>query len=324
MADSWHLPVVKQEYVHKVLSKLKAGATEEQKDSALQQAFSRVTPSHDISDDSLTAIGMTVEKQSTLEDLHLSNNSLFPNSEYYYDVEGFQQSGVAGDPIPYNVGSDNLLTSMLLGCFIMAMVALSMSKKMLLRQAKMFFRPANERITIITETLNEVRFQIFLVIQTCLLLSIGYYIYTRAFVSDTFLINSQFQLIMIYLGVFAGYFIVKTLLYETVSWVFFDSKKNEQWEKTTLFLYSCEGAAFFPIVMLMVYFSFSVSAALICTFIIIIFVKILAFYKTFSIFFVRNGNLLQIFLYFCALEMMPLLILWGTLTYIGNILKVNF
>jgi hypothetical protein len=129
---------------------------------------------------------------------------------------------------------------------------------------------------------------------------------------------------MIYLGVFAGYFIVKTLLYETVSWVFFDSKKNEQWEKTTLFLYSCEGAAFFPIVMLMVYFSFSVSAALICTFIIIIFVKILAFYKTFSIFFVRNGNLLQIFLYFCALEMMPLLILWGTLTYIGNILKVNF
>ncbi len=53
-------------------------------------------------------------------------------------------------------------------------------------------------------------------------------------------------------------------------------------------------------------------------------VKMLAFYKSYSIFFKRMGASLQIILYFCALELMPLMVLWGVLFITDNYLIINF
>ena len=52
--------------------------------------------------------------------------------------------------------------------------------------------------------------------------------------------------------------------------------------------------------------------------------KLLSFYKTYLIFFKQNGNFLQNILYFCALETMPLIGLWGFLVMISSFLKINF
>ena len=49
-----------------------------------------------------------------------------------------------------------------------------------------------------------------------------------------------------------------------------------------------------------------------------------AFYKSYSIFFKRMGASLQIILYFCALELMPLMVLWGVLFITDNYLIINF
>ncbi|MDE6151069.1 MAG: DUF4271 domain-containing protein, partial [Prevotella sp.] len=79
-----------------------------------------------------------------------------------------------------------------------------------------------------------------------------------------------------------------------------------------------------PVFLLLSYFGLSVGNALVCTLIIIIFVKLLLFYKCFLIFFKKKGAFLQIFLYFCTLELVPPLILWGILITIANYLKVNY
>ncbi|MCI6619792.1 MAG: DUF4271 domain-containing protein, partial [Prevotella sp.] len=42
------------------------------------------------------------------------------------------------------------------------------------------------------------------------------------------------------------------------------------------------------------------------------------------IFFHRKGQILQIFLYFCALELMPLGVLVEALALVNNYLKINF
>ena len=56
-----------------------------------------------------------------------------------------------------------------------------------------------------------------------------------------------------------------------------------------------------PDSLLLVYFSLSLHAALIYTLIVMLCVKMLAFYKSYSIFFKRMGASLQIILYFlCA------------------------
>ncbi len=244
------------------------------------------------------------------------------DSLFHPELQG-GRLGVAGDPVPYTVAGDNFVTSLLLFCFILACVAFSQSRQFIIRQAKTFFHPPRFGTTVITETSNELRFQLFLVLQTCLLISIGYFIYSRASISDTFTIE-QYQVITIYAGYAASYFLLKALLYGVTGWVFFDKKKNEQWLKAYLFLISTEGVLLFPAIMLMTYFRLSLQTAMIYALIVLGLVKILSFYKSYLIFFRGKGTFLQIILYFCALEVIPLFALWGGLVLMSHYLKINF
>lgn len=163
----------------------------------------------------------------------------------------------------------------------------------------------------------------FFVLQTCLLLTINFFFFTRTFVSDTFTID-QFKIMGVNLGVVVAYYVFKFVAYWFTGWVFFDSKKTEQWLKSFIFLVSTEGVLLFPVVLLLVYFDLPIQSTFIYTAFVIILVKILSFYKSYSIFFKRIGAILQFILYFCALEIMPLAALWGALIMISNYLKINF
>jgi hypothetical protein len=57
---------------------------------------------------------------------------------------------------------------------------------------------------------------------------------------------------------------------------------------------------------------------------VLIIVKIMTFYKCYIIFFRQNVVSLQIILYLCALEIVPLLALWKILDFTANSLKINF
>jgi hypothetical protein len=58
--------------------------------------------------------------------------------------------------------------------------------------------------------------------------------------------------------------------------------------------------------------------------IVLILVKLMTFYKAYIIFFRQNVVGLQIILYLCALEIVPLMVLWGVLDITANSLKTNF
>lgn len=133
--------------------------------------------------------------------------------------------GVAGDPVPYTVAGDNFITSLLLLCFVLACIAFSKSKHFVFRQAKAFFRVQREGTTVITETSSEVRFQFFFVLQTCLLVALGYFFYSKASISDTFTIEQNW-VICIYAGYVMSYCLIKALLYTIAGLVFFDKKKR--------------------------------------------------------------------------------------------------
>ena len=104
----------------------------------------------------------------------------------------------------------------------------------------------------------------------------------------------------------------------------FDRRDNEQWLKSYLFLVALEGALLFPVIMLVAYFSLPTHIAGVCVAFILIFIKILSIYKCKTIFFKKTGVFLQIFLYFCALEVIPLLALAGSLSMVSQYLRINF
>ena len=120
------------------------------------------------------------------------------------------------------------------------------------------------------------------------------------------------------------YYLLKAMLYTIVNWVLFDGKRNKQWIRSFLFISSAEGILMFPIMMMKGYFDIPIESAAIYVAIVLTIIKILTFYKCFIIFFSRIVVKLQIILYFCALEMVPLLFVWSILNATANMLKINF
>ena len=256
------------------------------------------------------------------EPLYHSHSLVQPDSIYRPEYAVYRR-GVAGDPVPYTIAGDPLVTSVLLFCFVIATITIAQAGHFLERQLKSFFRTQREGTTVITETSNEMRFQLFLVAQTCMLLALLLFIFSHDFAKESFAI-AHYQILGLFTAINMGYFIVKFLLYSIVDWVFFDKKKNIQWMKSFLFIISMEGILLFPIVLLFAFFHISVSSAVIYTLLVVFIAKILSFYKTYIIFFAKETAILQSFLYFCALELMPLGILGGIITAISGYLKTIF
>ena len=244
------------------------------------------------------------------------------DSVYKPEVIPWRQ-GIGGDPVPYTLAADNVVTSMLMGCFIIALIAIAQSKNFLFRQAKRFFYTPRQNTTEMSETSSELRFQLFLILQTCLLFALTFFYTIGEYASQTFVID-QYLVIGCIASVFASYFIAKGLIYWLVGWLFFDRKKTLQWIKAFIFLTSVEGLFLYPLVLLMTYFNMNGKNAVIYMGIVVILSKLMGFYKTFIIFFKSKGSFLQNILYFCALEIVPAASLWGILITACNYLKVNF
>ncbi|MDD6541593.1 MAG: DUF4271 domain-containing protein [Prevotella sp.] len=266
---------------------------------------------------------LKVPKTKLPSDIKLQDQSFFAGSPYYHPELGVPHTGMLGDPVPYSVSNDNMLIGMLLGCFVLAMIALSKSLNFIIRQAKHFFYMPR-RAANVTETSYEVHFQSFLVLQTALLLSMIFCMLKPYTIDGMTTGNAQLIATGVLTGIITLYFLLKNILYRVVNWTFFDRKKNKQWIKTWLFLTALEGVVLFPITLLQVFYSFPLSTVLIATGIVVGLVKILVFYKEWSIFFKGRTAFLQNILYFCALEAMPLLALLGILNIAGNYLKVIF
>ncbi len=309
----------------KVLSWLPRNATPAQQDSAIQAHFKPSPIRWSKRPDTLHLPGH--DKGHNMLDVQLPQyyrEGFFSKDTLFHPELPGGRYGVAGDPVPYSVHNDNTITTLLLVSFIIAVISFSNAGNFILRQVKSFFYTSHEGSGDFTETANELRFQTFLVFLTCLLLSMIFYFYTLDKYGDIFILKSQYYLIAIYFAQTICYFLIKSILYTIVNLTFFDSKRNVQWVKTYLFIISVQGVLLFPLVILWAYFNLTLQTAVIYFVISLLFIKILTIYKCYIIFFQRNVVKLQIILYFCTLEIIPLLSYWGALELTANSLKINF
>ena len=108
-----------------------------------------------------------------------------------------------------------------------------------------------------------------------------------------------------------------------LGWTFFDKNKTNIWLESYSALIYYVGFALFPFVLFLVYFDLSLTNLVIIGSIILIFTKILIFYKWIKLFFDKISSLFLLILYFCALEIMPYLLLYQGLRELNNILVIK-
>ena len=308
-----------------VLSWLPRNATPAQQDSAIQAHFKPSEIHWSEHPDTLHLPGHDAGVDLMKSELpqYYREGFFSKDSMFHPELQGGRY-GVAGDPVPYTVHNDNIITSLLLACFIFSVIAFANARRFIIRQAKDFFYLPHEGTTEFTETSNEFRFQLVLVLITSLIIAILFFFYTLRYIGETFVLSSQYTLITIFLGITVGYFLLKVGLYTFVNQVFFDGKRNQQWIKALLFIVSIEGGLLFPALVFGAYFELDTNKVITYVIIAVVIVKLLTIYKCYIIFFRRNVVHLQIILYFCTLEMIPLLAYWGVLVITANYLKINF
>ena len=109
-----------------------------------------------------------------------------------------------------------------------------------------------------------------------------------------------------------------------LGWTFFDENRTNLWLESYSTLIYYAGFALFPFVLFLVYFDLSLTNLIVIGSIILIFAKILMFYKWIKLFFHQFSELFLLIVYFCALEIIPCLLLYQGMIQVNNILLIKF
>ena len=276
-------------------------------------------------------IGDTLSSQNTdtlslLQQKQISPAKADSDSLQLADLHAVQEvdSGFEGTPISYSPRTDDAIALTLLACFFLSSIALARGKKFLSQQVKDFALHRERTSIFDSSTAADVRYLLVLVLQTCVLSGITFFNYFHDTCPALMDHVSSLLLLGIYVGFCPAYFLLKWLLYMFLGWTFFDKNKTNIWLESYSALIYYVGFALFPFVLFLVYFDLSLTNLVIIGSIILIFTKILMFYKWIKLFFHQFSGLFLLILYFCALGIVPCLLLYQGMIQMNNILLIKF
>ena len=315
----------KPQHPYQVLKMLPKDATPAQQDSAIQATFQPKQVRYSSRPDTLHIPGHEIGK--SIRDVSLPKyykETFFSKDSLLIEETHAGRYGIAGDPLPYSLRTDDIITSILIAGILLLMLSIKRTLRFFSFQMKHFFRTMRENSALERESASQLRYLVFMELHTAVILSLVFYFYAKEKISETYITLSEYTLMGCFLGVVMLLIGFEHSLQTVVNNIFFSATEQRQWKTAKMMLMASMGILLTPMLLLLAYFGLSVNDTLLYTVFVVLFVKILLFYKCFKIFFKKKSAFLQIFLYFCTLEINPMLVAWGILVFIANFLKVNY
>ncbi|MBE6287284.1 MAG: DUF4271 domain-containing protein [Mediterranea massiliensis] len=226
--------------------------------------------------------------------------------------------------LPYTLQMDNAIVFILLLCFLFSSYVLSRSRKFLWQLGQDFIMH-RARISLFADsTGGDARSFSMLLLQLCVLMGISCYYFFVSLYDVTWLSIPPLSLCAIYMLLSALYFVLKWLLYLLIGSVFFDKSRVYIWISSYSTLLYYFSFLLFPFSLLLVFLEMGLYWTVALGIFLLLFAKILMFYKGIKLF---CGNLydgLLLFLYFCALEIVPVFVLYrGLMELNGSLIIKN-
>lgn len=198
-------------------------------------------------------------------------------------------------------------------CTMLTTIAIANAKDVLWKQIKEF--STNRDVSSIFETASIENSSYLSLLTTQFFLSSGiisFYLlyYTN---SDLVVKYSSWQIILFVGAIFLIYFITKVTIYSYIGWIFFRGNVIDTWFKSYYTIIHALSIFLLPFLFATIYLNLSVNTVLFISSALLLLSKVLILYKLFNLFFKNIYTTLPLFLYFCALEIVPLLLLYKTL-----------
>lgn len=254
--------------------------------------------------------GLSLELSSFLDDGYFGGDSLL-HPELPYRLQGY-----SGTPVEYNPDNDNGIALLLLATTILFVCLLGQLLPRLRQATSDFFFPAShvspsESDLASIGSWTALGFSLL----TCTSAGLGA---LHLAVGMGLHVDSPLEP-YVYMATFSAmvalYMMARNILTSFVNWVFFEKETSRRWAKANSYICTMENMTFFPIMILTCYSQATMQITLACIAATVVTAKILLLYKTLKIFFDKTYGYLHIFVYFCTLEVIPLLILLNSLTH---------
>ena len=211
---------------------------------------------------------------------------MFDQGAFWQDTLQIAGYGVQGEPLAYSPAGDSVVSALLLVCLVIIVPAV-----------RWWCTTTMRRVSAIV---------------TCLVLSLLCYLrIEEQHIVLPFI--ARHTVLWVAAAGFAAYYIVKALLQAMVNSVFFEERQRVMWADSCRTLTAVTGLALLPLAAGQTYFAIGVNIATIYCLAVVAVVKIWSLSRAYSIFFKGTDSRCQIILYFCALELIPPLLLVGAM-----------
>lgn len=302
-------------------------ATPQELDSVIQARLPERERHRSTRPDTLSIPGLEAKSTITkLEDLPVCYKmSYFQNDTLLHPEIIIRPSRYSATPLPYRLWRDNWITGTVLLCFfVMAFIIHLNGKQLLTRSRSFFFGSQHQNEPRAIRTSLEEQSTTIMTFMLCLIGGLGFFEYTQNHLELFLGRLSPYILLGSYIGCWMVYFILKNLLYTFINWIFFDKDSHLLWMDTYSFLLIVESILMYGIIVIGVYFGLMPKNIFYAALSVIIAIKSLLLYKAHQIFFPEIHGSLHLFVYFCTLELVPLLAIARILMWITDLLIVNY
>lgn len=226
---------------------------------------------------------------------------------YFHCTDSVEPWGIQGELPPYHISRDPLITVTLLGLFFLLCMLWGRSRSLLILQLKNTFLPRHRSEQPNEAGNDHLSLPLYLLNSIVTLAVLVYHL--KLTTLPLFPFMPGYLLLGATALAITAYGMVKMCLYLAVDWVFLDGINNYKHHQAILWIFTFEGLSLYPLICLSIYADFSPSLTLLAASFVIIFCKMIQFYKGVKIFFSNFFGLLLNILYFCTLELIPLLII---------------
>ncbi|NLO71385.1 MAG: DUF4271 domain-containing protein [Porphyromonadaceae bacterium] len=241
--------------------------------------------------DSLLADSLRTDSIAAVDALKLALNS--------------QPTGMEGILHPSYPGNESWVFIVISVLFFFLVTGIIQSAGTFVQNFKPFFSRKNAVEIIAKPTANIAQFQLFITIFSVCVFAL--------FIHEILVkFPEKFQLITfaVSIGVVAGYYLLKYILFEIIGITFFDVKTTKNYKSMYFSLMNLVAILLFPILILYTFQPISWQKPLLIAAIVIAsLASLVLIMKLFQIFYTKPLALFYIFLYLCTLEILPLFVL---------------
>lgn len=213
---------------------------------------------------------------------------------------------------------DNLVVGVLVLAALTTAFVLGRSHKFLYAIGNEFLFGREQVSLFANSTGTDLRGMLMLFAQFCVLAALALQVHFVFFHPEITEHASTPWLLLIYMAACLAYLLLKVVLYRVVGWIFFNASITQLWLEAYITLLLYMGILLVPAIAGMVFVTPSFSATIVIGIICLVFAKLLMLYKWLKLFSEKNHGSLLLFLYFCALEIMPCLIFYKGLVELNS------